>query len=111
MTEYAAVFITAGSMAEAEMLAHVLVEERLAACVNLLPGCRSVFRWEHEIQTEHEVFMIAKTTRETVEELIQRVLALHSYDEPEIIALPIEMGSSGYLRWIDAELQRHTSHS
>jgi len=110
MTEYVVVFITAGSMAKAEMLAHVLVEERLVACVNLLPGCRSVFRWEGEVQSEHEVFMIAKSKREIAEALIQRVLELHSYDEPEVIALPIEVGSAGYLQWIDAEVRKRTPH-
>ena len=111
MTEYAVVFMTAASMAEAETIAHVLVEERLTACVNLLPGCRSVFHWEGEIQTEHEVFMIAKTRQEAVDAVIQRVRELHSYDEPEVIALSIEAGSAGYLRWIDTEMRKHTADS
>ncbi len=77
-----------------------VVEERLAACVNVFSGVASVFRWEGEVQEEGEALAILKTTRERVEALQERVLALHPYDEPEFLALPVVMGSSSYARWV-----------
>jgi periplasmic divalent cation tolerance protein len=95
------VLITAGSQAEAEKIAQALVGELLAACVNLIPGITSVYRWEGAVQSDQEWLLVAKTRRDVLDELVQCVQAIHSYDVPETIALPITGGSETYLRWID----------
>jgi periplasmic divalent cation tolerance protein len=94
------VFITAGSAEEAERIAHALVEERLAACVNIVPGVTSVYRWEGQVQRDAEVLLVAKTLEANVARLAQRVKELHSYDVPEVVALPITDGSPEYLAWL-----------
>jgi len=97
------VFVTAGSRREADRIAAALVEERLAACVNLVAPVVSIYQWEGKIERGREVLLIAKTRRALVPRLTARVQALHSYDVPEIIALPIEAGSTPYLEWLTAE--------
>jgi len=104
MQERLVVLITAGSQEEADRIANTLVAEMLAACVNVLPGVTSVYRWEGEVQRDQEWLLVAKTTREVLDDLVHRVQAIHSYDLPEIIALPVVGGSKGYLRWIDGEV-------
>lgn len=94
------VFITAGSAEEAERIAHALVEERLAACVNIVSGVTSVYRWEGQVQRDAEVLLILKTVESRLPALIRRVKDLHSYDVPEVIALPITGGSPEYLAWL-----------
>ena len=94
------VFITASSTEEAERIAHALVEERLAACVNIVPGVTSVYRWEGQVQRDAEVLLIAKTVEANLARLVQRVKDLHSYDVPEVVALPITGGSPEYLAWL-----------
>ena len=94
------VFITASSTEEAERIAHALVEERLAACVNIVPGVTSVYRWEGQVQCDAEVLLIAKTVEASVARLVRRVKDLHSYDVPEVVALPITGGSPEYLAWL-----------
>ena len=101
MSEQLVVLMTAGSREEAEKIADTLVKEMLAACVNLLPGVTSVYRWEGQVQRDQEWLLIAKSTREALDDLVRRVQALHSYDLPEIIALPVVGGSEAYLRWVD----------
>ncbi len=98
-----AVLMTAGSQREAERIATTLVDERLAACVNLVAPVVSIYRWRGAVERAREVLLIAKTRRALVPRLTARVRTLHSYDEPEVIALPIEGGSSGYLDWVAAE--------
>lgn len=100
MTESIVVFIMAASDDEARRIATSLVDERLAACVNILPGCHSVFRWEGEVQEEDEVLLIVKTRAAVFPALERRVQELHSYHVPEIIALPIERGTQSYLAWL-----------
>jgi periplasmic divalent cation tolerance protein len=95
------VLITTGSQEEAEKIARKLVEERLAACVNIVPQVRSLFWWENKVSEEEEVLLIVKTRRSRFGALVLRVKALHSYQVPEIIALPIVEGSLSYLQWID----------
>ncbi len=90
-------------MAEAERIAEVLVDERLAACVNILGGVRSVYRWQDAVERADEIAMIAKTKQVLFEPLAARVRALHSYDTPAIVAWPIVAGDSAYLDWIAAE--------
>ncbi|EXJ16663.1 divalent-cation tolerance protein CutA [Imhoffiella purpurea] len=86
----------------AQALAERLVDERLAACVNILPGIRSVYRWEDAVQQDSETLLLVKTGAERVSELIERLRELHPYEVPEIIALPITEGLSDYLSWVDA---------
>jgi len=98
------VLITAPSMEVAEKLAHALVEARLAACVNLLPAVQSIYRWEGQVQSEQEILMLVKTRLELFEsQLVPAVQALHPYQVPEIVALPLVAGSQSYLDWIRAE--------
>lgn len=98
------VLITAPSTEVAEKLAHALVEARLAACVNLLPAVQSIYRWEGQVQSEQEILMLVKTRLELFEsQLVPAVKALHPYQVPEIIALPLVAGSQSYLDWIRAE--------
>lgn len=87
----------------AERLAHALVEERLAACVNRIPGVASTYRWQGRIQNDAEVLLLIKTTRARFAALRERVLALSPYATPELIALDIADGSAAYLAWIGAE--------
>ena len=95
------VFITAPSTKEARTIAASLVRERLAACVGVLPGVRSIYRWKSKVESAREVLLLAKTTGPKLPSLIRRVKALHSYDVPEVIALPILAGNQEYLHWID----------
>jgi len=94
------VFITASSEDEAAMIGHALVEARLAACVNIMKGVRSVYRWQGKVEDESEVLMIAKTQKGLFEDLVKKVKELHSYTVPEVIALPVVEGSADYLNWL-----------
>lgn len=89
--------------AAAERLAETLVAQRLAACVNLLAPCRSVYRWKGELHRDEEHPLLAKTTTERYGALEAAIRAAHPYELPEIIAVPIERGLPGYLAWIAAE--------
>jgi periplasmic divalent cation tolerance protein len=95
------VLITASSSQEAENIGRRLVEERLAACVNLIPQVRSLFFWEGKLSDEGEVLLVVKSRRPLFRQLVTRVQALHSYSVPEIIAVPILEGSMGYLNWVN----------
>ncbi len=98
------VFVTAGSMEEGAKVARTLVEEGLAACVNIVPTVRSIYRWKGEVCDEEEVLMVMKTREDLFERLKARVRGLHSYEIPEIIALPIKKGLKEYLEWMDDAL-------
>jgi periplasmic divalent cation tolerance protein len=100
MSESLVVFVTCGSEEEGLKIAHALVEERLAACVNLMSPIRSIYRWEGKICDEKEWLLIIKTQTARFEDVEKRVKSLHSYFLPEIIALPIIKGSSSYLNWL-----------
>ena len=104
MSEKLVVLMTAGSQEEAERIAQALVAEMLAACVNLIPAVTSVYRWEGQVQSDQEWLLVAKSRRDVLDDLVRRVQALHSYDVPEIIALPLVGGSDAYLRWVDREV-------
>jgi periplasmic divalent cation tolerance protein len=97
------VLVTAPTAERAAEIARALVEERLAACGNVVPGIRSIYRWEGKVQDDQEALLVLKTTRERFEALRERVLALHPYQVPEVIALGVEAGSAPYLAWITAE--------
>ncbi len=94
------VLITTGSRAEADTIARRLVEERLAACVNIISQVRSLFSWEQKLSEEDEALLIVKSRRPLFCRLADRVRSLHSYTVPEIIALPVLEGSAAYLKWI-----------
>lgn len=104
MPERIVVLITAGSRDEAEGIAGALVREMLAACVNILPGVTSVYRWEGEVQQDQEWLLVVKSHSEVLDRLIQRVTELHSYEVPEVLALPVVGGSPAYLRWLDGQV-------
>lgn len=94
------VFMTAASGEEATRLADMLVGAHLAACVQILPEIESVYRWQGKIERSSEVLLLAKTTRGKFDDLEREVRALHSYDTPEIVAVPIVAGSAPYLDWL-----------
>ena len=102
-TDALVVLVTAPTAEKAAEIARVVVEERLAACGNVVPGLRSIYRWEGRIQDDAEALLVLKTTRARFDALRDRVLALHPYEVPEVIALPVEAGSARYLAWIGAE--------
>jgi periplasmic divalent cation tolerance protein len=89
--------------AAAERLAEALVAKRLAACVNILAPCRSVYRWQGSVQRDEEHPVLIKTTAERYAQLEVEIRSLHPYELPEIIAVPIERGLAGYLAWVAAE--------
>jgi periplasmic divalent cation tolerance protein len=102
--KFRVVLVTAGSEEEAEKIARALVEERLAACVNIVPGVRSIYRWRGAVEDDSEVLMVIKSEADILDALEARVRALHSYEVPEILALPIERGSAPYLDWLAGSL-------
>jgi periplasmic divalent cation tolerance protein len=99
-TEYVVVWITAANEKEANDIASSLIEDKLAACVNIIKGVQSLFWWDGKVDNAQEVLLTAKTSQERFDQLARRVKELHSYDVPEIIALPIVKGSEDYLKWI-----------
>ncbi len=103
MTDALVVLVTTPTPERAAEIARAVVEERLAACGNVLAGVRSVYRWEGKVQDDQEALLVLKTTRARLEALRARVLALHPYQVPEVIALGVEAGSAPYLAWISAE--------
>ena len=105
MTEALVVLITAPSSEEGEAIARALVEEKLAACVNVIPGMTSFYRWRGELQREGEVLLVVKSRRGLFDRLAARVRELHSYQVPEIIALPVIVGDEDYLRWLSETTQ------
>jgi periplasmic divalent cation tolerance protein len=94
------VYITSPNEDEATKIAKAIVIERLAGCVNIVKGIRSIYSWQGKIEDDAEVLMIIKTQRHLFESLKNRVKELHSYTVPEIIALPIIEGSEDYLNWL-----------
>ncbi len=95
----AVVLVTASNRAEADVLANRLLEEKLAACVNILP-VNSHYWWRGKIEREDELLLLVKTQRSLVKEIVKVVKAHHSYEVPEVIALPVTEGNNDYLRWI-----------
>jgi len=101
MTNKIVVLSTCGSEAEAESLARALVEERLAACVNVVRGVRSVYRWQGAVEAADEVLLVIKSTADRFPDLREKLQKLHSYEVPEVVAIPVADGTESYLRWID----------
>ena len=96
-------FSTVKSAQTAEKIASTVVEEGLAACVNVLPGVSSYFQWKGEIQHEQEFMLILKTSTDRLRELIERVKNLHPYEVPEIVSLTVEEGYQPFLDWVECE--------
>ncbi|MCK4724228.1 MAG: divalent-cation tolerance protein CutA [Anaerolineales bacterium] len=106
--EYIIVLITTPNQETSEMIANTLLEKKLAACVNLVGSILSFYTWEGDIKRDEEMLLIVKSRAELFEsELIPAVQAVHPYEVPEIIALPILMGSANYLAWIDDVTQQN----
>ncbi len=106
MSEPLLLLVTAGSQEEAEGIAQALVAERLAACVNVVPGITSIYRWQGEVQRDQEWLLLVKSRRNVLDVVVQRVRELHSYDLPETIALPLVGGSAPYLAWLLGEVRQ-----
>ncbi len=100
MTDKRLVLSSAGSQKEARKIAHALVERRLAACVNIVPGVESIYRWQGKVETAAEWLLQIKTTAEAFPLLRDALAELHSYEVPECIALVVEDGGVSYLEWI-----------
>lgn len=100
MSDPIVVFMTAGSIDEARRIANELVEQQLAACVQILPEIESVYRWKDEVQREGEILILAKTRAAKFEELEKAVRAIHSYETPEIVAVPMSQVSEPYRAWL-----------
>ncbi len=104
MTDKIVVLSTASSSEEAEKIARNLVDTRLAACVNVVPGMRSFYRWKGSIEDAAEWLLVIKSSRERFDALRTALEKLHSYEVPEVIALSVIDGSQNYLNWMDGEL-------
>jgi len=105
------VLTTTGSVEEAERLGRSLVEARLAACVNVVYPVRSIYRWQGHVQADQEAMLVIKTRADLLESVSLKIREQHSYELPEVIALPILAGAADYLDWIDAETQPDTGES
>ncbi|PLX53668.1 MAG: divalent-cation tolerance protein CutA [Desulfobacteraceae bacterium] len=99
------IYITAGSKDEAVMIGKALINARLAACVNIIENMYSMYIWDEKLQDANEIILIAKTTKERVPDLIEKVNALHSYKCPCIVSLPVSDGNPAFLKWVADEVQ------
>ena len=98
------VLTTAPDQETAERLGRTLVEERLVACVSVVPGMTSIYRWEGTLRHEAEILMILKTTPEALRNVVTRLGELHPYAVPEVLALPVSRGAESYLEWVRSEV-------
>lgn len=104
MTDKIVLFSTCSDEKEAEKLARLLVDSRLAACVSVIPGIRSFYRWKGEVEISAECLLLIKSSRENFDALRERLEGAHSYEVPEVLALPVIAGSTKYMNWLDANL-------
>ena len=102
--EYCVIYCSVPNEFTANLIATTLIDEKLAACINVLPKMTSIYRWENSIQTDEELLMIIKTHTSKFEIIKDKIKELHEYSLPEIIALPIIKGSNEYLSWIEKEI-------
>ncbi len=100
LPEVVMVFCTCGTQEEAIRIATAVVEERLAACVNVVPGIESIYRWQGAVERASELLLLIKTTEAQLDALRDRIQALHSYDTPEVVAVPVVGGSEKYIAWL-----------
>lgn len=105
MTDFQIVLSTCADREQAERIAHRLVEQQVAACVNILPGVQSIYRWQGKVENAAEVLMLVKTSADLVPEVESTIANLHSYDVPEFLVLPIFGGSHAYLAWLRDSLR------
>ena len=101
---YILVYITTSGKDESKNIGYTLVEEKLAACVNIIPSIESIYLWKGKIEEDNESILIAKTKAENIDKIIKRVKEIHSYETPAILAIPIIEGSKDYLEYINDEL-------
>ena len=99
------IYITTSSEVEAKKIARAVVREKLAACANIIPGMKSVYRWKGRVESAAECVLVFKTRKTLFKKLEKRVKALHSYDTPCIVALPVVAGYGPYLQWIKDEVK------
>lgn len=100
MTDVMVVLVTAPDADKAAEIARTLVEEKLVACVNVIPAIRSIYRWEGRVEDASEALLVLKTPRFRMKELVDRVTALHPYEVPEVVALSVADGHGPYLDWV-----------
>ena len=105
MSEFCIVLTTCSKFEEASKIAEAVVAEKSAACVNIIPGVRSIYRWEGKVADDREWLLLIKTRAERFAAVEAKVKALHSYQVPEVIALPIVAGAEGYMRWLRGETE------
>jgi periplasmic divalent cation tolerance protein len=103
---YIVIFVTAADKKEGASIARALIKKKLAACVNIIDSIESLFCWKGKLERAREVLLIIKSKKEKLAKIIKTVKSLHSYDIPEIIALPLIGGDKPYLRWIDESLRK-----
>ena len=108
MTDKIVIFSTCPTAEEAEKVAKTLIEKHLAACVTLIPGARSIYRWQGAIEEASEHLLLIKSRRDLFAQLKEELGSVHSYEVPEILALPVVEGSPAYIDWIDKELKDNT---
>lgn len=101
MAKYIVIFVTCASKKEASTIAKKLLSERLIACANIIEGVKSLFRWKGKVEKAKETLLVIKTVKMNFEKVKERIKRLHSYEVPEIVALPIIGGEGNYLNWID----------
>lgn len=104
MTDKIVVLTTCDSEEKAAELARALVEQKVAACVNILPGVRSIYHWQGKVEDAQEWQLVIKSRRDLFPTLKEAIAAVHSYEVPEVLALPVVDGSEAYLSWLDREL-------
>lgn len=103
MTNYSIIITTTSSIEEAKKLAHSLVENKLAACANIIPKIISVYNWKNQINEDEEYLLLIKTKEKNFEQVKEKIKELHSYELPEIIMIPVQNGLNDYLDWINKE--------
>jgi len=104
MTDKIVVFSTCDSEEQAGQIARALVEQRLAACVNIVPGARSIYHWKDQIEDAAEWMLIIKSRRDLMDQLRAAIGKIHTYEVPELLAVPVVDGAESYLAWLDREL-------
>ena len=104
--DFAIILTTVSAVEEGQSIANLLVEKQLAACVNIIPNISSVYRWKGQIQSEQEVLLLIKTTKDLEAAVYEEVQAVHSYNTPELVTLPITNGSETYLDWMTAAVRK-----
>jgi periplasmic divalent cation tolerance protein len=106
MTDYIQMMTTTGSRSDAQRIAQVLVEQRLAGCVQIIGPILSTFWWDDKLEQNEEFLCLIKTEAEMYDRLAAAIMAAHPYDVPEILAVPVVRGSDAYLSWLSSEIRR-----